>query len=161
MTYTVTLRDVTEDDLPTLYEFQRDPEGNRMAAFTPRDPEDRVGFMAHWATILADDRLDKQAIVCDGQVVGSIVSFEMEGHREVGYWIGREFWGKGIATAALALFVDQVTVRPLYGYCAKDNVGSIRVLEKCGFVISGEWKEFSNARGEDVEQYILRLDGSE
>jgi len=161
MPNTISLRDVTDADLPILFEYQRDLEANRMAAFTARDPEDRIGFMAHWATILNDDRLDKQAVVFDGQVVGSMVSFEMEGHREVGYWIGREFWGKGIATQALALFLDQVKVRPLYGYCAKDNIGSIRVLEKCGFAICGETKEFSNARGEDVEQVILRLDGSE
>ena len=129
MSDSVVLRDVTEDDLPIFFAFQLDEESNRMAAFAPRD---RDSFMAHWGGILGNPALIKQTIVYDGQVAGNIGSFEHEGQREVGYWIGREFWGRGIATRALAAFVNKVTTRPLYGYVATHNLASRRVLEKCG-----------------------------
>jgi RimJ/RimL family protein N-acetyltransferase len=89
------------------------------------------------------------------------VSFEQSGEREVGYWIGREYWGKGIATRALSEFLGHVKVRPLYAHVAKHNIASIRVLEKCGFTISGEDKRFSNARGEEVEEFVLKLRANE
>jgi RimJ/RimL family protein N-acetyltransferase len=76
---------------------------------------------------------------------------------EVTYWIGREFWGRGIATAALAEFLKLQTTRPIFGRAAKDNVGSLRVLAKCGFVIIREDKGYAYARGEEVEEYVLRL----
>jgi RimJ/RimL family protein N-acetyltransferase len=153
----VLIRDVTEDDLPIFFAFQLDEESNRMAAFAPRD---RESFMAHWGRILENDTSTEQTIVCDGQVAGNIVSFEQDGQREVGYWIGREFWGRGIATRALTAFVNKVTTRPLYGYVATHNVASRRVLEKCGFVVSGYDEAFVTLNGEPVAGYILKLDAS-
>jgi RimJ/RimL family protein N-acetyltransferase len=156
-TAAVQLREVAEADLPIFFEFQLDPEANYMAAFTAKDPSDRAAFMAHWAKILADDSIVKRTIIHDGQVVGSIVRFEQDGKPEVGYWIGKEHWGKGIATSALSQFLNVVTERPLYAAAARDNVASIRVLEKCGFAITGYGKWFSNARGEEIEEAILEL----
>ncbi len=153
----VQLREVTEDDLPVFFEFQLDPEANYMAAFTARDPSDRDAFDKHWAKILADDSIVKRAILCDGQVVGSIARFEQDGRPEIGYWIGRQFWGKGIATRALAAFLDVVTERPLYAAAAKDNAASIRVLEKCGFAVTGHGRWFSNARGQEIDETYLEL----
>ncbi len=130
----VRLRDVVEADLPILFEHQQDPEASRMAAFPSRD---REAFLAHWRTkILGDATVAKKTILFDGRVAGNIVSFERDGKKLVGYWIGREFWGQGVATSALAQFLETVPGRPLYAYVAKHNVGSIRVLEKCGFRIS-------------------------
>jgi RimJ/RimL family protein N-acetyltransferase len=140
----IRLRDVTEADLPLLFEHQLDPVATEMAAFPSRD---RDSFMAHWAKILADATLVKQTILVDGQVAGNIGSWEQSGEREVGYWIARDYWGQGVATKALALFLDQVTARPLYAHVAKHNIGSRRVLEKCGFTICGE----------EVEEFILKL----
>jgi RimJ/RimL family protein N-acetyltransferase len=121
---------VTEDDLPIFYDHQRDPVANRMAAFQPRE---RDAFMTHWASILRDTSGVERTIELDGTVVGYVVLFGFEGRREVGYWIGREFWGRGVATRALSAFLDEVTERPIYAGVAKTNVASIRVLEKCGF----------------------------
>lgn len=81
----------------------------------------------------------------------------MEGQREIGYWIGKEYWGRGIATEALAAFLLLETRRPLLAYAARDNVASIRVLEKCGFVRSGEGKAFANARGMEIDEVIFAL----
>lgn len=129
----VRLRGVTEDDLPVFFDHQRDPEANRMAAFPPRD---RDAFMAHWTTILRDGSVVVRTVLLDGQVAGNMVAFDFEGRREVGYWIGRTFWGKGVATRALRTFLEEVNERPIYAGVAEHNVASIRVLEKCGFMIS-------------------------
>jgi RimJ/RimL family protein N-acetyltransferase len=151
----VLLREVIADDLPIFFAFQLDAEANRMAAFAARD---RDAFMQHWGRVLGDASNITRAIVCDGRVVGNIACFEWEGQREVGYWIGREFWGRGIATKALAAFLMQVETRPLHAYVATHNVASRRVLEKCGFVACGYDKAFTTLHGEDVAGIILRLD---
>lgn len=102
-----------------------------------------------------------QTILFQGNVAGNIVSFEQEGEREVGYWVGREYWGKGVATQALAEFLKLVKTRPLYGYVVKHNIASIRVLEKCGFKITGEARGFPDEHGRQVEEFILTLEENE
>ncbi len=135
-----------EADLPILFEHQLDPEANRIGAFVPRDQQ---AFMAHWARMLADETVLKKTVLADGAVAGNVVSFvNGAGEREVGYWIGREFWGKGIATAALSQFLDHIRTRPLHGHVAKRNVASIRVLEKCGFEMYGE----------EDDRFVLQLE---
>lgn len=134
-TGSVTIRPVREDDLPILFEHQRDPQANAMAAFPPRE---REAFMEHWTKILSDASLVASAIELDGRVVGNVGSFEFEGRREVGYWIDRAVWGRGVATRALAAFLQQETRRPLFAGVAPHNAGSMRVLEKCGFERTGE-----------------------
>jgi RimJ/RimL family protein N-acetyltransferase len=148
------LRNVTESDLPSLFEQQLDPEATAMAAFPSRDKE---SFMRHWANIMADESVIVKTIEYDGQVAGSIVSWEMEGEWEVGYWLGKEFWGKGIATQALAEYVSLVKTRPLFAHVARHNLGSRRVLEKCGFTVIGE-DSYINPAGGRVEEFILKLD---
>ena len=150
----IILRDVTESDLPILFEQQLDPEATAMAAFPSRD---RDAFMKHWAKIMADEKVIVKTIEYNDQVAGSIVSWEMLGEREVGYWLGKEFWGKGIATQALAEYVRIVQTRPLFAHVARHNVGSRRVLEKCGFVVIGE-DTYTNPAGVEVEEFILKLD---
>ena len=152
----VTLRDVAEDDLDTLYQHQLDPEGGVMAAVTPRS---HSAFLAHWRRILADPTVITKVVVVDDLVVGNVLSFLREGEREVGYWIGRRHWGKGIATAALSRLLDLMEERPLYAHVAKHNPASVRVLEKCGFEIVGEDPGFASIGGEPIEGFILRLDG--
>lgn len=154
MTEEVRLRDVMEGDLPTFYEHQRDPEAIRMAAFPPRD---REAFTAHWNRILSDATVVKKTVLFGGHVAGNIVSFERSGVREIGYWLGREYWGKGVATRALAEFLSHVKARPLHARAAQHNLASIRVLEKCGFTFSGREKGLPGAGGEEVEEIILSL----
>jgi len=108
--------------------------------------------MAHWAKTLANNSALTMAIVADGEVAGNIGCWEADGHRFVGYWIGREFWGRGLATQALAELVDMVEARPLYAHVVKSNVASIRVLEKNGFV------EVERHTGDDgIEELVLEL----
>lgn len=152
------LRDVSEDDLPVFFEHQLDPDANYMAAFTAQDPTNREAFMSHWKRILADETVMIKTIVVQGRVIGNVLSYEQNGRPEVSYWIGRDFWGQGYATQALSAFLAHVnTTRPMYARAAKDNIGSLRVLQKCGFAIVGEDKGFANARGTEVEEFILEL----
>jgi RimJ/RimL family protein N-acetyltransferase len=161
MTNGVRLRDTTEDDLPIFFEQQLDSDANYMAAFTAKDPTDKDAFTTHWAKILGDHTKINKTILFNGRVAGYVACFEQFGELEVSYWIGKEYWGRGLATKALSDFLGYVKVRPLYARVAKDNIASIRVLEKCGFTISGEDKGFSNARGEEVEEFILKLRANE
>jgi RimJ/RimL family protein N-acetyltransferase len=154
LTDKVTLRPlITTSDLPILFEQQADPESSAMAAVPSRDQE---AFDAHWAKIMTNDTIILKIIEVDGQVAGHLVSFLIEGEREVGYWLGKEFWGKGIATKALAEFLKVVETRPLFAHVAKHNVGSKRVLEKCGFTVIGEDK-YMNRSNEEVEEFVLKL----
>ena len=126
----VRLRAVEDEDLDVLYEHQADPVAVEMAAFPARD---RAQFDAHWARLRGNDAMIVRTIVADGVVAGNIGSWQQDGQELVGYWVGREHWGRGVATRALALFVGEVPVRPLRAHVAVHNAGSIRVLEKCGF----------------------------
>jgi RimJ/RimL family protein N-acetyltransferase len=141
------LREVVESDIDAFFEHQREPEANRMAAFPARD---RETFYAHWQRLLADDSLTKKTIVHEGEVAGNIGCWEQDGRRFVGYWIGRQFWGKGLATRALQELAREVTERPLHAWVAAGNVASIRVLEKCGFVRVGSQKH-------EIEELLFEL----
>jgi len=155
----ILLRDVAEPDLPIFFEYQRDPAANYMAAFTARDPTDKDAFAAHWKRILSDDTVLVKTIVFEGKVVGSVARFldKEFGKPEITYWIGKQYWGMGLATKALSKFLSDEKARPIYGRAAKDNVASIRVMEKCGFTISGYNEGFANARGKEIEEVILEL----
>ena len=128
----VLLRDVEPGDLPLFFEHQRDPVAVALVVFRSRD---RAEFDEHWAKILADDACLKKTIVADGQIAGNIGSFTRDGKREVGYWIDRALWGRGIASEALSAFLCLEQTRPLYAGVAPHNIASMRVLQKCGFTV--------------------------
>jgi len=150
----VALRHVELADLRLFFEHQRDPAAARMAALAPRD---EGAFLTHWTKILADDRVIKQTVVLGDQVAGNIVCFEQGGRRLVGYWLGTSFWGRGIATSALSQFVAQVRDRPLHAWVAVHNVGSIRVLEKCGFVCCGDRRSPATEQCQVVDELLFAL----
>jgi RimJ/RimL family protein N-acetyltransferase len=129
----VLLRDVEPGDLPHFFEHQRDPEAVAMVVFRSRERDE---FDKHWAKILADETALTKTIVADGQVAGHIASFLRDGERELGYWIDRALWGRGIGSEAVSAFLRLEQIRPLYAGVARHNLGSMRVLEKCGFTLS-------------------------
>ena len=155
----ILLREVIEDDLVIFFEQQQDPASNWMAAFTAKDPTDWAAFAAKWAKIRAEATGIAKTIVHGGRVAGNVLCFvaPWSGQREVSYWIGRDHWGRGLATRALAAFVGGLAGRPLYARAAADNAASIRVLEKCGFVLIGRDRGFANARGAEIEEVVLEL----
>jgi RimJ/RimL family protein N-acetyltransferase len=156
MTDDVRLRSVQPDDLPIFFAQQQEPDAIRMAAFPSRDHD---AFMAHWAKLLArPHEMITRTIVAQGQVAGNLGCWEQEGERRVGYWLGQAFWGRGIASAALALFLREVKLRPLHARVVKHNIASIRVLQKCGFTIAGEEKFVSDNGVEETEVILTLID---
>ena len=155
----VELREPTNADLDIFFEQHQDEEALHMAAFTPPDPADRPALIAHWQRLMVAPDIVYRTIVADGQVAGSLVYFTMFDQPQVGYWLGRTFWGKGIATQALQLFLKLIPERPLYGRTAFDNLGSQRVLQKCGFKLVARDRGYANARKVEIEEYVFRLDG--
>lgn len=149
----VSLREVRVSDLPILLEHQLDPEAARLAAFPSRN---RDAFMAHWAKIMAAPTGPLRTILADGSVAGHIGAWTEGADRLVGYWIGREFWGRGIASAALAQFLHHETARPLTARVAKHNAASIRVLRKAGFTLAGE-DSFVLPGNAKIEEFIFKL----
>lgn len=147
-----------ERDLPVFFLHHRDPEANAMAAFTAPDPSDHDAFLAHWNRILEDPTVVIRTIEVDDEIAGHVLRYEQEGVPEVSYWIGREYWGRGVATVALRRFLDAVEVqRPLRARVAADNVASARVLRKCGFQTIVRTSGYANARGEVVEEWVMEL----
>src|SRR6266566_1140844 len=139
---TVTLREVTQEDLPIFFEHQLDAEATRMAAFPSRD---RDAFMAHWARIMSNETNETgilNTILADDTVAGNVA-----------YWLGKTHWGKGIASAALAQFLTKIEARPVYAHVAKHNFASIRVLQKCGFQLARE----DMCDGDDGEELVMEL----
>jgi RimJ/RimL family protein N-acetyltransferase len=154
----VALRPVDDSDLDALFELMRDPESVRVAAFTAKNPDDRAAFDAHMAKIRALPDTTNRVITLDGRLVGSIASFVIDGDTEVTYWIDRAFWGQGIASRALALLLESIHVRPVFARAASDNVGSLTVLRRAGFAVTGTEVAFANGRNAAIEETILRLD---
>lgn len=158
----ISLRPIAASDLPIFFAHQLDTEACRMAAFTSDDPTDRAAFDAHWAKILAKDTVIARTVVVrddagEEHVAGHIASFMRGDDREVTYWIGREHWGDGVATRALKLLLEEDQTRPMYGRAAADNAPSIRVMLKCGFIEDRRERGFANARGEEIEEVVMRL----
>jgi RimJ/RimL family protein N-acetyltransferase len=131
----VRLREVEEPDLEVFFEQQLDPEAARLANFPSRD---RERFMTHWTTkVLGDPTALVRTVTVDGEVAGSIMAWWERDRRFVGYWFGRPFWGRGVGTRALRLFLRQEQTRPVYADPYSGNTASVRLLERCGFERSG------------------------
>jgi RimJ/RimL family protein N-acetyltransferase len=148
------LRNAVEEDIPVFFDQQNEPEAIRMAVWPPRE---REAFFEHWRNILSTDGLVAKTIVSGDDVAGNITSWERDGKRYVGYWVGQEYWGRGLATRALAELVEELGP-PLYAEVATTNVGSIRVLEKCGFTVAGTTTEQDDSFGE-IELLVMELVG--
>ncbi|WP_332108069.1 GNAT family N-acetyltransferase [Phytohabitans suffuscus] len=152
------LRPVDDADLDALFDQMRDPESVQLAAFVARDPDDRAAFDRHMSKLRSSPDVTLHAVTLDGDLVGSIGSFVVDGDTEVTYWIDRSVWGQGVASRALAILLDTVSVRPLHARAASDNLASLKVLRKAGFTVVGVETSYANARDTEIEETILRLD---
>lgn len=155
----LTLRALDDRDLDALFEWERDPRAVRMAAFTRADPSDREAFDAHYERVRDNPSNTLLAIDDDGEFVGTIGSYTLEGTREVTYWIAPARWGEGLASRALQAFLEIETTRPLYGRVADHNVASAAVLARAGFVEVRTERAFAPGFGGEVTERTFRLDG--
>lgn len=153
----IELNDTNVSDLEILFEFQTDAEANHLAAFTQKDSNDKDAYVKKYTKLLSDETVNNKTIFFNNEIVGSIAKFEIEGEAEITYWISKDFWGKGIASKSLTQFLEIEKTRPIYGRVAFDNIGSQKVLEKCGFKKIGTEKGFANARGKEIEELIYKL----
>lgn len=150
------LRPVQRTDLNTLYEMQSDPASNAMAGTKPRP---REVFFAVWDLHFQNPKINGRVIEAEvggaWQAVGSIACFQVPAHEGgelncVGYWIARAWWGRGVASRALPLFLEVESRRPLHATAASSNTASRRILERCGF-------RCVNLRmGEETDRYVAR-----
>jgi RimJ/RimL family protein N-acetyltransferase len=150
----VRLRNVEEDDLPRMCSMQLDPESNRLAVTIPRSAE---AFESHWVDALRDPSVTAKAILLGEEMVGYACCFGRDGRANVGYWVSREHWGKGIASRALELLLLEVATRPLYAHVATSNGASLRVVQKCGFVVERVQVSPATDRYPECEEAILVL----
>lgn len=153
----IRLRAVETEDLPSFFAMERDPESRRMAAFGAKDLGDEAAYCARWARNLGDPQNVARTVLADGKVVGNVLRFPLLGLPSVAYEVARPLWGQGVATRALRLFLEEFTERPVWARVAKDNLGSWRVLEKCGFLTVREERAFAEARGTEVDEILVRL----
>lgn len=128
----IRLRDVSESDLEVFYAQQKDPEAVDRAKFPAREHE---AFVQHWRTkVLGDPTALVQAVTVDDELAGNVVAWwAQDGQRFLGYWLGREFWGRGVGSTSVRLFLDREPTRPIYADPYVGNTSSVRLLEKCGF----------------------------
>jgi len=152
------LEKTKESDLDAMFVFQLDKDANHLAAFTSKDPTNKIEYIEKWTRLLADSTVTMRTIVLSNEIAGSVVKYEMEGKAEITYWIDKQFWGMGIATMALKCFLKIEHVRPIFGRVAFDNLGSQRILEKCGFKKIGAEKGYANAREMEIEEFVYKLD---
>jgi RimJ/RimL family protein N-acetyltransferase len=155
----VALRMMDENDLHIFFEHQLDPQACYMAAFTRENPADWDSFYKRWIGFLENENMVKRTILFDGQVAGHIIAYKSD-RDLLTYWIGRDYWGQGIATRAVAEFLKIMQVRPLYAYVAVDNIASLRVLQKNNFEIIEKEVGYANARGSELEEYLLELNSA-
>lgn len=153
----IQLRQTIPADLEALFQIQLNKEANFMAAFTSKDSSAKESYIEKYTRHLNDPTINQQTILNGETIIGSIAKFIMFGDTEITYWIDRDYWGKGIATAALKNFLEIERTRPIFGRAAFDNIGSQRVLEKCGFIKAGTDKGFANARQAEIEEFIYKL----
>lgn len=130
----VRLCNVEQRHLSHMYRMQCDQESNQMAMTIPRSAED---FYNHWTAVLGNEKIIAKAIFVGERMAGNVCCFQVDSLDHVGYWIDRRFWNKGVATQALRLLLLEVARRPLHARVAASNVASLRVLERCGFQVTG------------------------
>ncbi|MEU9447635.1 GNAT family N-acetyltransferase [Streptomyces sp. NPDC048277] len=153
----ISLREIEDSDLPIFWQQLTDSELQQMAAVTRKYHYDRGHFDQHWTKVRSDPSVIVRTVLADGAVAGHAAVFGPPTEREVTYVIGRAYWGRGIATAALAELIGLEPARPLHADAAADNAGSIRVLEKCGFIVTGKSRCFARARDEEIDLVHLIL----
>src|SRR5262249_38274630 len=127
---------------------------NRLAVTIPRSAG---AFDAHWAEALRDPGVTAKAILLGEALVGYVCCFLRDGRANVGYWVSREHWGKGIASRALELLLLEVRTRPFQSAVATNNGASLRVLRKCGFVVERVRVPPASDRYPECEEAVLVL----
>lgn len=154
ITHDVRLRPVETADLQFLFEFQLDPLSNELAATNPRSASD---FDSYWTALLRDSSIVVRSILVRDVIAGCISCFNVDAKPMIGYWIARSHWGRGVATQALQMFLAEIQKRPLHARVATTNLPSLRVLQKCGFIVVEYQHSPATERYRECEEALLTL----
>jgi RimJ/RimL family protein N-acetyltransferase len=150
----IQLRPVLADDIALFFEHHLEvrplPVG---ASITER----KATFTEGWEQMLADETVLARTIVSGRDVAGYVICSRQREKPTISSWLGRKFWGHGIATKAVKSFVDLVEERPVYARVAYDNLAALQVLRKIGFAIIGHDSFFSDAHGYEIDEIICAL----
>lgn len=157
------LRAPGPQDIPAIARLANDPDIARMTCRMPH-PFGQGDAEAFVVQVAAQNPAKAATFLIEHEdqgPVGVIGMFEdADVAPETGYWIGRPFWGRGFATEALEGALvwagKRWKRRALMAGHFADNPASGRVLEKAGFLYTGETrKRFSKARGEPVDTRMM------
>jgi RimJ/RimL family protein N-acetyltransferase len=143
----IILRPWLDSDAESLFKYASDPELGPRAGWPPHKSVEesreiiRTLFSVEgmWAVIWKETG---EPIGCVGYLPASSSNLRIDDDEcEVGYWIARPYWGKGICTEALEMVINHCHEKgftTLWGSYFPSNPASGRVMEKCGFVDTGE-----------------------
>jgi len=158
---------ITEDDIRALYPLGNNKDVSWMSGGGLIHPITYEEFRTQnsIAVSKAIGELQSYVIRWGDVVIGSVGYFRRtpDAPLEIGYWIGKDYWGKGIATKALMLAIDAMKKSGLTGTIFAttmvDNLASRHILSKCGFIEIGTVRFQSRARDMEVEaiRYSITL----
>ena len=165
----IMLRPWRESDAKALFKYASDPELGPRAGWPPHKSVEeslmviRTLFCGEgmWAVVWKETG---EPIGCVGYLPSTSSNLKIETDQaEVGYWIARPYWGKGICTEALGLVMDhcfgEKGFSTLWGTYFPSNPASGRVMEKCGFTDTGRETICPNLEvGSDQPVRVLRKD---
>ncbi len=163
---TVTIAPITEEDIKALYPMGSTKAISWMSGGGLKYPTPYAEFRTKNTIAVSDDVGEQETWVINhkGEPAGSIGYFRRENDSplEIGYWLGEPFWGMGIASKALMLALDAIRLNGVTGVITatalKENIGSAKVLQKCGFDITGEENTHSPARDMMVDVIHYKVD---
>jgi len=122
-----------------------------------------AGFWVRYNRALAKKRKRPQfhfAIDIGGEVAGGMGLSHVNGHSaEIGYWLGENYWGRGIATGAVKLLTKYaftgLGLRRVYAYVFSFNKASARVLEKAGYKFEGKLQKAVLKNGKPIDELVF------
>jgi ribosomal-protein-alanine N-acetyltransferase len=163
----IVLREYCDSDLDRLVRLANNENVSRYMVYTFPYPYTRNDGEWWISTGSKQNGAISRAVEYQGQFVGGIGILPQSGWRshlaEIGYWIAEQYWGKGIATTALAQMTDygftSLQFRKLYACVLTPNIASMRVLAKCGYVREGILQKEVQKHGSyfDIHQYGRHL----
>lgn len=158
----IVLRDVEDADLHAFYSYLQDPQAQAMASSSSEDGSDPQAFDSYWAKLRRSPTAVTRTIALSEDpehgVVGHIEKFVDEERPYVRYWVDREYWGRGIGTNALRVFLDEVvTERPIFARLTRSNEAALVVLKRNGFKNVGQDTGYDAMRGRMLDDLIMRL----
>ena len=168
MTNKIRLRHWRESDAEALFKYASDPDVGPRAGWPPhKSVEESLEVIR---TVFNNDTTWAIELRESGEAIGAMGYLSCEGNnlpsREgeplVGYWVGKPYWNQGICTEALRLMIGNIRqtteIQSLISSHFIDNPASGRVMEKCGFVPTGEICVDETLAGSDRPMRVMRLE---